>query len=159
MPWNPQAMRVSVQERDTHMSIEIAVGIVAITTGVMAVAAVIVVVKLVPLLDRLQKTMKEAEQLLHNLNEDGPILLREATEAVQNVNRIARDLGEVIGATKQDVESMSTLGRTIKRVYGLVQVGADVMRINGWLNGIRALLQRPKHRSPAYRSYYGKGLS
>src|SRR5262249_40432442 len=81
------------------------------------------------LLDRLHKTVKEAEQLLHSLNEDGPILLREATEAVQNVNRIARDLGEGIGATKQDVDSMSTLGRTIKRVYGLVQFGADVMRI------------------------------
>ncbi len=132
--------------------------IVAITMGVMAVATVIVVVKLVPLLDRLQKTVKEAEQLLHNLNEDGPILLRGATEAVQNMNRIARDLGEVIETIEQDVdESMSRLGRTMKRVYGLIQFGAGVMRI-GWPKGIRAL-QGLKHRSPAYRSYYGKGLS
>ena len=125
--------------------------IVAIT---MAVATVIVVVKLVPLLERLQKTVKEAEQLLHNLNEDGPILLRGATEAVQNMNRIVRDLGEVIETIEQDVdESMSRLGRTMKRVYGLIQFGAGVMRI-----GIRALQGR-KHRSPASRSYYGKGLS
>src|SRR5438445_4937326 len=86
--------------------------VIEIAVGVVAVAAVVLVAFLVPVLIRLRKTAEESERLLRQMNEDLPVLLREATQAAINMNQIvtevrvgascARVLGEAIGEIRSE---------------------------------------------------------
>src|SRR2546426_10803786 len=86
--------------------------LIEIEVGVIAAAAVVLVAFLVPVLIQLRKTTQESTHLLRRINEDLPLLFKEATQAVQNLNQVAtemregaarvRMLGEAIGEIRSE---------------------------------------------------------
>jgi len=115
------------------MFIEIAVGIVAL-------AAVVLVAVLVPMLIQLRKTAEESERLLRRMNEDMPVLFREATQAAQNMNQVASEIREAATRARVLGEAMGGVGETINQVHELVRGGAGTLLTNvgSLLAGFRA---------------------
>jgi uncharacterized protein YoxC len=143
--------------------------VIEIAMAVLAVAAVVIVIRLLPLLSQLHATVKESEQLLRRLNTELPILLREATEAVQNINRATgdlrsmtahvRDLGEAIEAIKRDVHhSIGAFENIIRRWYGAIRVGTDNTKnkVYRWLNDLRTVWYGFTHKPLLYRQPYNE---
>lgn len=115
------------------MFIEIAVGIVAL-------AAVVLVAFLVPVLMQLRKTAEESERLLRRMNEDLPVLFREATQAAQNMNQVAGQMQEAAAHARVLGNAIGEVGETINQVHGLVRGGAGTLLTNvgSLLAGFRA---------------------
>ena len=115
------------------MFIEIAVGIVAL-------AAVVLVAVLVPMLMQLRKTAEESERLLRRMNEDLPVLFREATQAAQNMNQVATEMREAATRARVLGDAMGEVGETINQVHGLVRgrAGTLLTNVGSLLAGFRA---------------------
>src|SRR5437016_4523227 len=98
---------------EAHMVIEIAAGVVAL-------AAVVLVAVLVPMLVHLRHTAEEAEKLLRHMNQDWPILFREATEAAIKLNQVAGELREAAAGARVLGGAVGEIGDTISHVTGAV---------------------------------------
>jgi len=127
------------------MLIEIAVGIVAL-------AAVVLLAFLVPMLIQLRKTAEETERLLRRLNEDLPVLFREAMQAAQNMNRVSSDMREGAANARVLGEAMGEIGQTINHVHGLVRgkAGTMLMNLGGVLAGVRAAFEVLKQKPQSH---------
>src|SRR2546428_1467535 len=66
--------------------------LIEIEVGVIAAAAVVLVAFLVPVLIQLRETTQESTHLLRRINEDLPLLFKEATQAVQNLEQVATEM-------------------------------------------------------------------
>jgi len=66
--------------------------LIEIGVGVIAAAAVVLVAFLVPVLIQLRKTTQASTHLLRQMNEDLPLLFKEATQAAQNLNQVATEI-------------------------------------------------------------------
>jgi uncharacterized protein YoxC len=115
------------------MFIEIAVGIIAL-------AAVVLVAFLVPVLIQLRKTADESERLLRRMNEDLPVMFREATQAAVNMNQVASEMREAASRARVLGNAIGEVGETINQVHGLVRGGAGTLLTNvgSLLAGFRA---------------------
>src|SRR6266545_957291 len=111
--------------------------IIEIALGIVAVAAVVLVAFLVPVLIRLRKTAEESERMLRRMNEDLPVLLKEATQAANNLNQIVTEVR--VGASCARVLG-EAIGETINHVHGAVRGGAGSLLTNlsSLLAGFRA---------------------
>ena len=127
------------------MLMEIAVGIVAL-------AAVALVVLLAPMLIQLRKTAEESARLLQRMNEDLPVLLREATQAAQNMNQVAAEIREGAARARILGEAMGEIGQTINQVHGVVRgrAGTMLMNVGGVLAGFRAAFEVLKQKSQSH---------
>ena len=124
------------------MFIEIAVGIVAL-------AAVVLLAFLVPMLVQLRRTAEETERLLRHMNEDLPVLFREATQAAQNLNQVATEMRETVGRARVLGDAMGEVGETINQVHGLVRgkTGTLLLNVGSLLAGFRAAFEVLKQKS------------
>ena len=113
---------------------------IEIAVGIMALAAVVLVAVLVPMLIQLRKTAEESERLLRSMNEDMPVLFREATQAAQNMNQVATEMRETAARARVLGEAMGGVGETINEVRELVRGGAGTLltNIGSLLAGFRA---------------------
>lgn len=113
---------------------------IEIAVGIMALAAVVLVAFLVPVLIQLRKTAEESERLLRCMNEDMPVLFREATQAAQNMNQVASDLRQASAYARVLGDAVGGVGETINQVRELVQGGACTLLTNvgSLLAGFRA---------------------
>ena len=111
-----------------------------IAAGIVALAAVVLVAVLVPMLIQLRKTAEESERLLRRMNEDMPVLFREATQAAQNMNQVAAEMREAATRARVLGEAMGGVGETINEVRELVRGGAGTLLTNvgSLLAGFRA---------------------
>jgi len=107
---------------------------------VMAVAAVVLVAFLIPTWIQLRKTAEEAERLLRRMNEELPVLLREATQAVGNLNKVAIEVREAASHARVLGEAIGGVGETINEVRGFVRGGAGTLlsNVGSLLAGFRA---------------------
>jgi len=113
---------------------------IEIAAGVMALAVVVLVAVLVPMLMQLRKTAEESERLLRRMNEDLPVLFREATQAARNMNQVAGEMREAATRARVLGEAMGGVGETINEVRELVRGGAGTLLTNvgSLLAGFRA---------------------
>lgn len=113
---------------------------IEIAVAIMALAAVVLLAVLVPMLIQLRKTAEESERLLRRMNEDLPVLFREATQAAQNMNQVAGEMREAASRARVLGDAMGGVGDTINQVRGLVQGGAGTLLTNvgSLLAGFRA---------------------
>jgi len=111
-----------------------------IAVGIVALAAVVLVAVLVPMLIQLRKTAEESERLLRRMNEDMPVLFREATQAAQNLNQVAGDLRQAAAHARVLGDAVGGVGETINEVRELVRGGAGSLLTNvgSLLAGFRA---------------------
>ena len=114
--------------------------IIEIAIGVIAAAAVVLVAFLVPVLIRLRKTAEESERLLRQMNEDLPVLLKEATQAAINMNQIVTEVRVGASCARVLGEAIGEIGETINHVHGAVRGGAGSLLTNlsSLLAGFRA---------------------
>jgi Bacterial protein of unknown function (DUF948) len=105
--------------------------VIEIAAGAAAGAVVVLVAFLVPLLVRLHRSAGELDRLLRRLNDEVPIMLREAQQTTQNLNLVTS--GVLRGAAL---------------VSGLaIGARAGVLRsLNGWRAGLRTGLRVLTHR-------------
>jgi uncharacterized protein YoxC len=127
------------------MLIEIAVGLVAL-------AAIVLLAFLVPMLIQLRRTAEETERLLRRMNEDLPVLFREATQAAQNMNLVAGDMREGVARARVLGEAMGEIGQTINQVHGVVRgkAGTLLMNLGGVLAGFRAAFEVLKQKAQTH---------
>lgn len=113
---------------------------IEIAVGIMALAAVVLLAVLVPMLTQLRKTAEESERLLRRMNEDMPVLFREATQAAQNMNQVAGDLRQAAANARVLGDAVGGVGETINEVRELVRGGAGSLLTNvgSLLAGFRA---------------------
>ncbi|MBI3809211.1 MAG: DUF948 domain-containing protein [Nitrospirae bacterium] len=113
---------------------------IEIAVGIMALSAVVLLAVLVPMLMQLRKTAEESERLLRRMNEDMPVLFREATQAAQNMNQVAGEMREAATRARVLGEAMGGVGETINEVRELVRGGAGTLltNIGSLLAGFRA---------------------
>ena len=113
---------------------------IEIAVGIMALAAVVLLAVLVPMLMQLRKTAEESERLLRRMNEDMPVLFREATQAAQNMNQVAGDLRQAAAHARVLGDAVGGVGETINEVRELVRGGAGSLLTNvgSLLAGFRA---------------------
>ncbi len=113
---------------------------IEIAVGVIALAAVVLVAVLVPMLIQLRRTAEESERMLRRMNEDMPVLFREATQAAQNMNQVATDLREASAHMRVLGDAVGEVGQTINQVHGIVRGGAGSLLTNvgSLLAGFRA---------------------
>jgi Bacterial protein of unknown function (DUF948) len=105
--------------------------VIEIAAGSAALAVVVLVAFLIPLLVRLQRSAAELDRLLRRLNDELPIVLREAQQTTQNLNLLTS--GVLRGAA---LASALAIGAR-----------AGVLRsLNGWRAGLRTGLQVFKRR-------------
>jgi len=114
--------------------------LIEIAVGVMAAAAVALVVVLAPMVMQLRKTAEESERLLRRMNEDLPVLFREATQAAQNLNQVAGEMREAVAYARVLGVAMGHVGETINQAHGLVRGGTGTLLANACslLAGFRA---------------------
>src|SRR3989442_9076985 len=98
--------------------------LIEIEVGVIAAAAVVLVAFLVPVLIQLRKTTQESTHLLRRINEDLPLLFKEATQAVQNPYQGATENGEGADRVRMLGEAIGEIGETINPVPGALRGGA-----------------------------------
>jgi uncharacterized protein YoxC len=113
---------------------------IEIAVGIMALAAVVLVAFLVPVLIQFRKTADEAERLLRRMNEDLPVMFREATQAAVNMNQVASEMREAASRARVLGNAIGEVGETINQVHGLVRGGAGTLLTNvgSLLAGFRA---------------------
>src|SRR2546427_12249927 len=92
--------------------------VIEIEVGVMAAAAVVLVAFLVPVLIQLRKTAEESERVLQRMNEDLPLLFKEATRAAHNLNQVATEIREGAARARELGEAMREIGPTLNNVAG-----------------------------------------
>lgn len=114
--------------------------IIEIAAGIVAVAAVVLVAFLVPVLIRLRRTAEESERLLRRMNEDLPVLFKEATQAAHHMNQVATEMREGAACARVLGEAIGEIGHTINDVHGAVRGGAGSLltNISSLLAGFRA---------------------
>jgi uncharacterized protein YoxC len=114
-----------------------------IAVGIVVLVAVVSVAFIVPVLLQLRKTAQEAERLFRRLNEDLPVLFREATQAIQNLNQVAAELREGVARARVLGEAMGEVGQTIHSVNGVVRSGTGSVLMNAGrvLAGFRAAFE------------------
>src|SRR5207245_5379339 len=108
--------------------------LIEIEVGVIAAAAVVLVAFLVPVLIQLRETTQESTHLLRRINEDLPLLFKEATQAVQNLNQVAtemregaarvRMLGEAIGEIGQSINNFPRADRGVGIMMLIIHTGS-----------------------------------
>jgi uncharacterized protein YoxC len=113
---------------------------IEIAVGIMALAAVVLVAFLVPVLIQFRKTADESERLLRRMNEDLPVMFREATQAAVNMNQVASEMREAASRARVLGNAIGEVGETINQVHGLVRGGAGTLLTNvgSLLAGFRA---------------------
>lgn len=114
--------------------------VIDLAVGVMAVAVVALVAFLIPMFIQVRKTAEETERLLQRMNEELPVLFREAMQAAQSMNLVATDMREGVAGIRVLGEAMGEIGQAVNRVNGLVRGGAGAlgMNLSGLLAGFRA---------------------
>lgn len=113
---------------------------IEIAVAIMALAAVVLLAVLVPMLIQLRKTAEESERLLRRMNEDLPVLFREATQAAINMNQVAGEMREAASRARVLGDAMGGVGETINQVREMVGGGAGTLLTNvgSLLAGFRA---------------------
>jgi len=126
--------------------------VIDLAVGVMAVAVVALVAFLIPMFIQVRKTAEETERLLQRMNEDLPVLFREALQAAQSMNLVATDMREGVAGIRVLGEAMGEIGQAVNRVNGLVRggTGALAMNLSGLLAGFRAAYEVLKQRSQSH---------
>jgi uncharacterized protein YoxC len=94
----------------------------------------------VPVLIQFRKTADESERLLRRMNEDLPVMFREATQAAVNMNQVASEMREAASRARVLGNAIGEVGETINQVHGLVRGGAGTLLTNvgSLLAGFRA---------------------
>jgi len=133
--------------------------IIEIAVGVIAAAAVVLVAFLVPVLIRLRKTAGESERVLQQMNEDLPLLFKEATQAAQKLNPVATEIRKGAARARVLGEAIGEIGQTINHVHGAVRGGASslVVNLTSLLAGFRAAYGVFKHKESS--SHHQEGGS
>jgi uncharacterized protein YoxC len=133
--------------------------IMEIELGIVAAAAVVMVVFLVPVLIRLRRTAEESERLLRRMHEDLPVLVKEATRAVNNANQVVTDLREGAARARMLGEAMGEFADTIIHVRRAVRVGASSLLTNfgSLLAGFRAAYGVFRHKASSTHNQEGGG--
>ncbi len=133
--------------------------LIEIAVGVMAAAAVVLVAFLVPVLTQLRKTAEESERVLQRMNEDLPLLFKEATQAARNLNQVATEMREGAACARVLGEAIGEIGQTINHVHGAVRGGASSLLTNlsSLLAGFRAAYGVFKHKASS--SHHQEGGS
>ncbi len=133
--------------------------VIEIAVGVMAAAAVVLVAFLVPVLTQLRKTAEESERVLQRMNEDLPLLFKEATQAARNLNQVATEMREGAACARVLGEAIGEIGQTINHVHGAVRGGASSLLTNlsSLLAGFRAAYGVFKHKASS--SHHQEGGS
>ena len=123
--------------------------LIEIGVGVIAAAAVVLVAFLVPVLIQLRKTTQASTHLLRQMNEDLPLLFKEATQAAQNLNQVATEIRKGAARARVLGEAIGEIGQTINHVHGAVRGGASslVMNLTSLLTGFRAAYGVFKHKA------------
>jgi len=133
--------------------------LIEIEVGVIAAAAVVLVAFLVPVLIQLRKTTQASTHLLRQMNEDLPLLFKEATQAAQNLNQVATEIRKGAARARVLGEAIGEIGQTINHVHGAVRGGASslVMNLTSLLTGFRAAYGVFKHKASS--SHHQEGGS
>jgi len=133
--------------------------LIEIGVGVIAAAAVVLVAFLVPVLIQLRKTTQASTHLLRQMNEDLPLLFKEATQAAQNLNQVATEIRKGAARARVLGEAIGEIGQTINHVHGAVRGGASslVMNLTSLLTGFRAAYGVFKHKASS--SHHQEGGS
>jgi len=133
--------------------------LIEIAVGVMAAAAVVLVAFLVPVLIQLRKTAEESERVLQRMNEDLPLLFKEATRAAHNINQVATEIREGAARARVLGEAIGEIGQTINHVHGAVRGGASSLLTNlsSLLAGFRAAYGVFRHKASS--SHHQEGGS
>ena len=133
--------------------------IIEIAVGVIAVAAVVLVAFLVPVLIRLRRTAEESERLFRRTNEDLPVLFKEATRAVINMNQVVTDLREGAARARVLGEAMGEIGGTISQMNGFARswTGRVLVNASSLLAGFRAAYGVFRHKASSTHNQEGGG--
>ena len=126
--------------------------VIDLAVGVMALAVVALVAFLIPMFIQVRKMAQESERLLRRMNEDMPVLFREATQAARNMNQVTSEMGECAARARVLGEAMGGVGETINQVHGLVRGGAGTLLTNlgSLLAGFRAAYGVFKQKAEAH---------
>lgn len=126
--------------------------VIDLAVGVMALAVVALVAFLIPMFIQVRKTAEETERLLQRMNEDLPVLFREAREAAQSLDLVATDMREGVTGIRVLGEALGDIGQAVNRVNGVVRGGAGTLAMNlsGLLAGFRAAYGVLKQRSESH---------
>jgi len=133
--------------------------IIEIAAGVVAVAAVVFVGFLVPVLIRLRRTAEESERLLRRMNEDLPVLFKEAAQTAINMNEIATEVREGVARARVLGEAMGEVGETINQMNGFARswTGRVLVNASSLLAGFRAAYGVFRHKASSSHHQEGGG--
>jgi len=133
--------------------------IIEIAVSVMAVAAIVLVAFFVPVLIRLRRTAEESERLLRRMHEDLPVLVKEATRAVNNMNQVVTDLREGAARARVLGEAMGEVGETINQMNGFARswTGRVLVNASSLLAGFRAAYGVFRHKASSTHNQEGGG--
>ena len=133
--------------------------IIEIAVGVMAVAAIVLVAFFVPVLIRLRRTAEESERLFRRMHEDLPVLVKEATRAVINMNQVVTDLREGAARARVLGEAMGEIGETINQMNGFARswTGRVLVNASSLLAGFRAAYGVFRHKASSTHNQEGGG--
>src|SRR3989442_2218096 len=101
-----------------------------IEVGVIEAEVVVLLAFLVRVLLQLRKTRQGSTHLLRRINEVLPLLFKEATQAVQNLNQVATEMREGAARVRMLGEAIGEIGQTINHVHGAVRGGASSLLTN-----------------------------
>jgi uncharacterized protein YoxC len=133
--------------------------IIEIAAGIVAVAAVVFVAFLVPMLIQFRKTAEESTRMLQRMNEDLPVLFKEATQAAQNVNQVVTDMQEAASRARVLGEAIGEIGETINQMNGFARswTGSLLVNASSLLVGFRAAYGVLKEKSSSRHQQEGGG--
>jgi len=133
--------------------------IIEIAVSVMAGAAIVLVAFFVPVLIRLRRTAEESERLLRRMNEDLPVLFKEATLAVVNMNQVVTNVREGAARARVLGEAMGEIGETINQMNGFARswTGRVVVNASSLLAGFRAAYGVFRHKASSTHNQEGGG--
>ena len=133
--------------------------IIEIAVSVMAGAAIVLVAFFVPVLIRLRRTAEESERLLRRMHEDLPVLFKEATLAVVNMNQVVTNVREGAARARVLGEAMGEIGETINQMNGFARswTGRVVVNASSLLAGFRAAYGVFRHKASSTHNQEGGG--
>ena len=133
--------------------------IIEIAVSVMAGAAIVLVAFFVPVLIRLRRTAEESERLFRRMHEDLPVLVKEATRAVINMNQVVTDLREGAARARVLGEAMGEIGETINQMNGFARswTGRVLVNASSLLAGFRAAYGVFRHKASSTHNQEGGG--
>ena len=133
--------------------------VIEIGVGVIAVAAVVMAAFSVPVLIRLRRTAEESERLFRRMHEDLPVLVKEATRAVINMNQVVTDLREGAARARVLGEAMGEIGETINQMNGFARswTGRVLVNASSLLAGFRAAYGVFRHKASSTHNQEGGG--